>query len=158
MGWTSVSQAWPVEATSGGEQAIERKIEAPAEHSRVQTAKKIHPKSVPNRPKINPKTVLEAPREPSGVPRTPQSAQECPQKRQKWRPERHRRRPWTPQGRPRSDQVASKSAQGGSKRLQKGVWEAQNRARGTREAKKSQFRQKCSATRPCRCARHFEPT
>ena len=83
VGWTSVTQAWPVEATRGREQAIERKIEAPAEHSRVQTAKKIHPKSVRNQPKIDPKTVLEAPREPSGVPRAPQTVQECPQKRPK---------------------------------------------------------------------------
>ena len=119
----------------------------------TQKRSEIDQKSTPDRLQNGPRSAQGA----IGGPKGAQSAQGCPQKRPRLGPERHRRRPWTPQGRPRSDQVTPKSAQGGSKRLPKGVWEAQNRARGTREAKKSQFRQKCSATRPCRYARHFGP-
>ena len=62
VGWTRVTQAWPVEATPAREQAIERKIEAPTEDSRAQTAtnipSKFASKSTKNRPKIAPKFTL----------------------------------------------------------------------------------------------------
>ena len=96
VGWTSVTQAWPVEATRGREQAIKGKIEAPAKHSRVQTAKKIHPKSVRNQAKIDPKS-------------TP--------KRSSKRPGSHR----GSQRRPRAPKSAPRSVQSGAQRGTEGA-------------------------------------
>ena len=152
---------WLVEATRVREQAIERKIEAPAEDSRVQTVTKMHPKSVRKLPKIDPKSTSKRSSEHPGSHRGPPGPSRAPKSAPRSARSGARRGPEGALGPHRGAQGAIrwglKSAQGGSKRLRKGVLEAQNRARGAREGKKSEFRQKCSATRPCRCARHFGP-
>ena len=106
----------------------------------------MEPKSTPKRSPVRPGNH----REPQGHSRAPKSALRTAQSDA-------RRGPEGAFGPHRSAQGGPKSAQGASKSLRKGVWEAQNRDRGARESKKHQFRQKCSATRPCRCTRHFGP-
>ena len=103
------------------------------------------------------KTGPRPPREPLGGPKGGPEPLRMPQGPPKAAPKRLRELSHASQRRSSSDQGPPKSAQGSANSPQNGVSEAQNRARGACEDEKCQFRGKCFATRPCRCARHFGP-
>ena len=62
-----------------------------------------------------------------------------------------------PQGRPKSAQEVPKSAKNEPKSTHGRPRERKNREKVTHRGEKSEFEQRCSATRPCRCAEHFGP-
>ena len=116
----------PDEASRAREQAIERKIEAPTEDSRAQTATKdpykFASKSTLNRPQNGPQSAQGAIGRPKGAPERPRVPQEAP----KEGPEEPQKAFLGPTGAPKERPGVPKErhAQGASKSLQKKVWEA----------------------------------
>ena len=131
---------------------MKRKSAAASEDCRAQTGNE---KCIRNRPPIELKSdQIRSPGRP-GSDVEPKGRLSAPKSAPRHAPRDSEGALGDPQGRPRSEQGPPKTALKGSERPQEGLQEEQNRAQGGRRREKNQFLQKCSATRPCRCARHF---
>ena len=108
---------------------------------------------MPDRAQIAPKSVLGASWGPSGARRSPKSFQKHP----KGTPRMPKGALGETQGHPKSGQASPKSAQREPQSEPERPRERPNRVKVGHRSEKSRFWQKCSATRPCRCAEHFGP-
>ena len=63
----------------------------------------------------------------------------------------------SPRGTPRAAKGPQRAPRGSPRATLRGPWERPNRVKVGHRSEKGRFWQKCSATRPCRCAEHFGP-
>ena len=106
----------------------------------------IEPKLLPNRSVVRPGGLQGL----EGHPKAPKSTP-------KGTPKRPKGALGEPQGHPKSGQGSPKSAWREPKSDPERPLVRQNRVKVGHGSEKNRFWQKCSATRPCRCAEHFGP-
>ena len=108
---------------------------------------------MPDQTKIGPNWVPGASWRPSGARRSPKSARKHPKRDPKKAQEHPWELPGAPQARPRVPKECQREPKSDPERPR----ERQNRVKVGYRSEKYRFWQRCSATRPCRCAEPFRP-